>query len=139
MSNDLKAELSAKNKYRIERHRYYELKHFCLQYQHWKDMLQNIDGYGYIPAYIVPKAADGRVSDPTERAAEAREIFTNRIEAVETAARETDPYFSDYILKAVTNGWNYNYLHMVLRIPCCRGTYYELYRRFFYLLDKVRK
>ena len=32
MGTTLRAELSEKNPYWIEKHRYYELKHFCLQY-----------------------------------------------------------------------------------------------------------
>lgn len=36
MGTTLRAELSEKNPYWIEKHRYYELKHFCLQYPIWK-------------------------------------------------------------------------------------------------------
>ena len=32
-----RAEVSKKNKYYISKHRYYELKHFCLQYKEWED------------------------------------------------------------------------------------------------------
>lgn len=32
MGTTIRPELSEKNPYWIERHRYYELKHFCLQY-----------------------------------------------------------------------------------------------------------
>lgn len=32
MRNDMRPELSQKNPYWIGKHRYYELKHFCLQY-----------------------------------------------------------------------------------------------------------
>lgn len=36
MATVLRSELSPKNKYYIAKHRYYELKHFCLQYPEWK-------------------------------------------------------------------------------------------------------
>ena len=36
MGTTIRPELSEKNPYWIERHRYYELKHFCLQYPIWK-------------------------------------------------------------------------------------------------------
>lgn len=36
MRNDMRPELSQKNPYWIGKHRYYELKHFCLQYPIWK-------------------------------------------------------------------------------------------------------
>ena len=139
MSNDLKPELSKKNQYYIDRHRYYELKHFCLQYRNWKSAVSRMDGYSNVHAYIVAKTVDGRIRDSTETTVEAREIYANHIALVENAAKETDSYFGGYILKAVTNGWTYEYLRTVCQIPCCRGTYYELYRRFFWLLDKARK
>ena len=36
MGTVIRAELSENNKYWISKHRYYELKHFCLQYPIWK-------------------------------------------------------------------------------------------------------
>lgn len=36
MATVIRPEISEKNKYWIGRHRYYELKHFCLQYSEWK-------------------------------------------------------------------------------------------------------
>lgn len=45
MSKNLRhPELSEKNPYWIERHRYYELKHFCLQHPLWKKEYDMIDG-----------------------------------------------------------------------------------------------
>lgn len=43
-----------------------------------------------------------------------------------------------YILNGVTEGWSYDILKARLGIPCCKDTYYELYRRFFWLLNKER-
>ena len=37
-----KPELSKKSKYWIPRHRYYELKHFCLQYPEWEKLWREI-------------------------------------------------------------------------------------------------
>ena len=36
MATTIRPELSEKNPYWIEKHRYYELKHFCLQYPIWR-------------------------------------------------------------------------------------------------------
>ena len=44
MGTTLRAELSEKNPYWIEKHRYYELKHFCLQYPIWKKAYTALDG-----------------------------------------------------------------------------------------------
>ena len=46
MGNHEKAVLSKKNKYYISKHRYYELKHFCLQYNEWIEELKKLDSQG---------------------------------------------------------------------------------------------
>lgn len=49
-----------------------------------------------------------------------------------------DPSLADYILKAVTEGYSYTYLKTMLGIPCGRSMYFDRYRKFFWLLSKVR-
>lgn len=44
MGTTIRPELSEKNPYWIERHRYYELKHFCLQYPIWKKTYEAMNG-----------------------------------------------------------------------------------------------
>ena len=139
MSDKQRPDISKKNPYWLERHRYYELKHFCLQYSVWKKARAEIEGLvriRYEPAFSF---YDGSVSDPTFLAAERRLYLTNRIEMVEQTARDTDPILGSYILRGVTEGCSYDVLNMRERVPCCKDIYYELYRRFFWLLDKVRK
>ena len=43
MATILRPELSPKNKYHIDKHRYYEHKHFCLQYTEWKKSYSTFD------------------------------------------------------------------------------------------------
>ena len=50
MATMIRPELSEKNPYWIERHRYYELKHFCLQYPIWKKAYAALDGLSRRPA-----------------------------------------------------------------------------------------
>ena len=42
------------------------------------------------------------------------------------------------LLKGVTEGLAYDVLKLKYPIPCCKGDYYELYRKFFWILDKKR-
>lgn len=58
---------------------------------------------------------------------------------VEQTAIATDGDLYSYILKAVTEGVSYDHLKARLDIPCCKDAYYNLYRRFFWLLNKGRK
>ena len=41
-------ELSKKSPYWIDKHRYYELKHFCLQYPLWKKELAEYEAQNHI-------------------------------------------------------------------------------------------
>lgn len=43
MGTTIRPEISKKNRYWIDKHRYYELKHFCLQYPTWKKAYLSLD------------------------------------------------------------------------------------------------
>lgn len=139
MSTKIRAEISEKNPYWIDKHRYYELKHFCLQYPLWKRMVNILDGYSsHSTELIIPLVAKV-YGDPTADKVVLREFYTDRIELLKHIATETDPMLGVYILKAVTEGLTYDYFKSRLEIPCCKDTYYNLYRRFFWLLSQARK
>jgi len=38
-------DISNKNEYKLSKHRFLELKHMCLQYDEWRDILRSLDGY----------------------------------------------------------------------------------------------
>lgn len=136
MSTVIRADISKKNKYYIDKHRYYELKHFCLQYPSWKKKLINFD-------YMLRRDTDisvdsNQVSDPTERMVEVRDLYLTRTEIIETAAIATDRFLGPYILEGVTNGLSYEKLNARKQIPCNKDTYYQLYRKFFFILNDIR-
>lgn len=43
MGTTIRPEISKKNRYWIDKHRYYELKYFCLQYPTWKKAHSSLD------------------------------------------------------------------------------------------------
>ena len=45
MGTSIRPEVSSKKEYWLSRHRYYELKHFCLQYPEWKRNYRALDGF----------------------------------------------------------------------------------------------
>ena len=137
MGTTMRPELSEKNPYWLERHRYYELKHFCLQYPIWKKARASLEGLSRRPVDAV--VFSGGFGDPTARCAEARAFYSERMELVERAAREADAKLGRYILKGVTLGVSYDILRVQENVPCCKDIYYELYRRFFWLLNRERK
>lgn len=138
MRETVRPELSKKNKYWISKHRYYELKYFCLQYPMWKKAYELLDGL-QLCSYDLVYISNTDPSDVTGKCVEEREIYFNRMKTVEQAAIEADPYLASYILKAVTEGLSYTYLKQKLNIPCSRDMYYDRYRRFFWILDKNRE
>lgn len=138
MSTTIRAELSERNKYWIEKHRYYELKHFCLQYPLWRKARAALDSLSKRPNNSAAVSRTNKVSSPVEKCVEARLFYTDRMELLENVASETDEVMAVYILKAVTEGISYDHLKVRMNVPCCKDTYYELYRRFFWLLNKAR-
>ena len=138
MGTTIRPELSEKNKYWIEKHRYYELKHFCLQYPIWKKAYLALDGLSKRSADLVSIQASNTISNPTAKCAESKLYYSDRIKMIEDAADKTCPELSTYILKAVTEEISYDHLKARLDIPCSKDTYYDLYRRFFWLLNKSR-
>jgi len=138
MSTTIRAELSERNKYWIEKHRYYELKHFCLQYPLWRKARAALDSLSKRPNNSAAVSRTNKISSPVEKCVEARLFYTDRMELLENVANETDEVMAVYILKAVTEGISYDHLKVRMNVPCCKDTYYELYRRFFWLLNKAR-
>lgn len=134
----VRPELSKKNKYWIDKNRFYELKYFCLQYPLWKSAYEVLDGLRICSYDLTGGSKSNLPGDITGNCVEERFIYFERMKAVEQAAIEADPYLASYILKAVTEGLSYNYLKARLEIPCSRDMYYDRYRRFFWLLNKTR-
>lgn len=139
MSTTIRPEVSEKNENWISRHRYYELKHFCLQYPTWKKVLNSMGSMNSASADLNAHIKTNTAGDPTANCAIAREFYSKRMELVEQTAIKTSSDLSDYILKAVTEGLSYDYLKTNLNIPCCKDTYYKSYRKFFWELSKARQ
>ena len=138
MATIIRPEVSMKNRYWIDKHRHYELKHFCLQYPVWKKSYADLDSVGIAISTTERMPSSNLPGDPTGNRAVAKAQLIERIEMVERIAREADDYLWNYILKAVTENLSYTYLKTKLGIPCGKDMYYDRYRKFFWLLSKVR-
>lgn len=137
MSTTIRPELSKKNQYWINKQRYYELKHYCMQYNIWKKSLLYLDGLSRY-SQNEPTSKTNKVSDPTVECAEERQYYLRHIKLVERVAELTDPVLGEYVLKGVTEGTRYDILRLRCNVPCSRDEYYRLYRKFFFILDKER-
>ena len=139
MATTIRPELSTKSKYWIEKHRYYELKHFCLQYPIWKQACAALDSLSRQTIDLASISKTNVIGDPVGRCVEARAYYIEKTGMIERVAKDTDESLSSYILKGVTEGVPYDYLKINMGIPCCKDVYYDLYRRFFWLLNKERQ
>ena len=139
MATVIRPEISEKNKYYIDKHRYYELKHFCLQYKEWKKEYVKCTDAIIFAASLDRIPSDNIPSDITAKYAIQKVFYSERIKLIEKSAMETDPYLYPYLLKAVTEGLSYPYLKTKMNIPCGRDMYYDRYRKFFWILDNMRK
>ena len=137
MSTKIRANISKKNKYWIEKHRYYELKHFCLQYPIWIDAYNSLDGLSKKPDFRLSSKTNS-VSNPTSKCVESMEYYREKIDMLKEAANRTDEVLACYILEGVTKGISYDMLQLRHSIPCSKSMYYELYRKFFWILNKLR-
>lgn len=138
MTTLIRPEISEKNKYYIDKHRYYELKHFCLQYKEWKKAYALCNESIIFASNLSALTPGNTQSDLTSKYALKRVYYGDRIKLIEETVKQADEYLYPYLLKAVTEGLSYTHLKARLEIPCSRDMYYDRYRRFFWLLSKER-
>lgn len=123
-------------KYNISKHRFWELYHYCLQYNEWKSALKLMGGLNSVSSDGQPKAKNIK-SDPTANAAIKASELQHRCSIIEDTAMAADEELHEYILYAVTNeDVTYNYLNTIRQIPCSSKKYYEARSKFYWLLDK---
>ena len=138
MATVIRPEISTKNKYWIDKHRHYELKHFCLQYPTWKKLHDDALESCISAAKLELESSTNAPSDITAKYALRRSQYSDKIKLIEWAAMEADSSLYAYILRAVTEGLSFTYLKSRLNIPCGKDMYYDRYRRFFWLLSEAR-
>ena len=138
MATVIRPKISVKNKYWIDKHRHYELKHFCLQYPEWKKAYNTQLAIVPSSSILESSTSRGQTSDNTATLAIKRAHYAQKINLIERIAKETDETLYTYILKAVTEGLSFPYLQSQLNIPCGKDMYYDRYRKFFWLLSEAR-
>ena len=136
MATSIVPELSKKSKYYISKHRYYELKHFCLQYPEWQKELTELRERSVRTTSMIFQKREKHVEDTVSEIAIRIFSLDEKSKKVVQCCHEADPQLWSYIFKAVTEGRPYIYLATVLGMPCCKDTYYDRYRKFFYILSQ---
>nr|DAH80827.1 MAG TPA: hypothetical protein [Caudoviricetes sp.] len=130
--------LTMTNPYYISKHRYYELKHHCLQYPEWERRIAIERSRRLKSGLFIDTSTDGCIDDKVSEIACNVAYLEMWEDEIKKCCEESDPTIANYIFKAVTEGKSYNTL-IVDGIPCGREYFYIRYRKFFYLLSKCRE
>ena len=137
MSTVIRPEVSERHLYFLPKHRFYELRHFCLQYPMWQRTKRSIDGYK-ADSEIEKISRECFWKSSVESAFELRERLNEKIEMVEHCAKDADNDIWRWLLKGVTEGLSYTALACTYELPCSKDYYYDRFRRFFWLLSRER-
>lgn len=132
----LKAELSGRSPYWIPKHRYYELKHYCLQYPDWVKAYKEL-----APKVVSSGETHGSdPGDPTGVLGSRRGDISHAIAMVQRCVENAtdEPVLRSHLFKGVTEGVPFVQLQTLNDIPCGKDMYYECYRRFFWLLSNEK-
>ena len=104
--------------YELSRHRFAELKHYCLQYPEWKAQYILLD----------------KKTLPRPETAIPKTEYLRAIELIETTAMDTDVKLGQYILESVTRD-----VSVKLLGPPCDPEEFDFYRRKFFWLLNLKK
>lgn len=117
-----RSELSKKNPYYLPKHRVLELKHYCLQYNDWAELYSAID-----------ESVHGN-----EKEAVIMADLSKTMRTLEDVALDTDPVLGEYIFLSVTEEIPYYALKARYDIPCGKEYFYNLRRKFFWMLSEKK-
>ena len=130
----LQKELSNSNKYYLSKAAFLQSLYFAYQYQEFLDELEMIgDGSRAISYDSQPhgEATGGALEDLAIRRAKV----SCKIDAIESACREASSELYKWLIKGVTSDEvGYDYLRYQLNMPCGRRQYYEIRRKFYFIL-----
>lgn len=120
-------ELSKKSPYYISKHRYYELKHFCMRWEEFEK--------GALYFRSCKAEGTGEWDDPVGEAASLIAEYTRCMELIRKSSEKADELLAPFIFLSATKGLSYDILRARTSVPCCRDYFYERMRRFFYILS----
>jgi len=138
INKEMRNTIAEDNPYWIDKHRYYELRHFCMQYRTWKHFLNTLTTVHSSTPKINGEIHSNTYGDPVAEYAAKREKYSNLMKLVEETAYETDEVLAPYIITYVTENISFVCLNARERIPCCNVTFYKYVRKYLWLLSQKR-
>ena len=112
-----------KSEYKLSKHRFYELKHFCLQYPEWEHLYSQLDGWA--------KESGSNESDTTSRDGIRRADLMWKMELVRETCRDIcGPYECEV--------FDYVILGIGPQLSSDQKDFWYYYRKFFWELSRRR-
>lgn len=103
-----------------------------MQYPEWKTRYGQIT----VPTGSILKTPEGKCTDLIAENAIERAELAAKIDILEQSCMAAADDLYPYLLKAVTEGYSYEHMSTMYDVPCCRVVWYEMYRKFFYILSQ---
>lgn len=123
--------------YGISGKRYKELCGFCEQYPEWKELLKKTDTAVKSPSLSGMPHGSGNGS-AVEGIAINRILISDKINLIETTAKEASPDCWEFIIKSACYEIPFEYMRAVEGLPMSERSFYDVRRYFFYLLSQKR-
>lgn len=123
--------------YGISKHRYQELRAFCLQYDEKKSKIK----YGISAMQYDGQPKGNNIGSQVERQAIENNIYKNDCAMIEEAAIRANPGIWKYILKSATLGIPYEFIEYdeeLGRITMGKTDFNAYRRLFYYNLDRLK-
>lgn len=112
-----------KSKYALSKHRFYELKHFCLQFPEWEALYSVIDGWS--------EESGTDTSDTTSRYGIQMAELAYKMELVRGTATDVGKQYAEMIFEAAAYGKS-------PKLLSDQKDFWYYYRLFFWELSKKR-
>lgn len=124
-------------KYALDVISFLHAKYYALKYKRWRDEYDALADSSRAITYDGDGAQGSDGMNVVERNGIRRAELAKKMEVIEQTAIEVDAQMYPWILQGVTDDFaTFTYLKMMKGMPCSRNTYYNLRRKFYFLLDK---
>ena len=112
-----------KSEYELSKHRFYELKHFCLQYPEWEHLYFLLDGWA--------KEIGNNEGDTTSRDGIRRADLMYKMELIRETCHDICGEYEQQVFDLVILG-------IKPKLSSDQKDFWYYYRKFFWALDKAR-
>lgn len=128
--------MSAAYVYAIPNEERQRLRIYCYRYPGWKKALSLLTHTSRAQRLDQVRTSTGAVGKPTEQLAIKRAALSHKTRLIEDTAKETDPLMYPFLIRGVTERkMTYEKLRAA-GLAVSRNTYYDRYRKFYYLLHQ---